>query len=223
MSPSTRARRSSRSTPAPSTGRPSSRATSSTPRPVFSPHRRSGAVLVGEETYIGTRGVHRVPARPACRGEGKGGSGAGVARPSSHLGHRGAARRAGSDDRPRPRARRAHRHLGARRRRGEEPLRHRVRTGRASASRESRSNSRSSWRDRGARDPWPLDPVRRCEPLQRVRSAGQADRADLRQRRRHRSRERSSPMRSPRSQGPRRPRSTRRISRCSSASKEESA
>ena len=146
-----------------------------------------GAVLVGEETLRGHARIDRVPARPACRGEGKGGSGPGLARPSAHRRHRGAAGGARPDDRPRPRARRAHRHLGSRRRRGEKPLRDRVRTGghRQVAHRARTRAARG--RTGRACDPWPLHPLRRFEPVQRVRPAGEADRTDLRQRRRHRS------------------------------------
>ena len=118
-------------------------------------HRCPSAVRVARRGRARRRGdvrgharVDRVPARPACRGEGKGGSGSGLARPSAHLRHRGAAGDARPDDRPRPRARRAHRHLGSRRRRGEEPLRRPCSGRRASGSRASRSNSRSSWPDR---------------------------------------------------------------------------
>ena len=111
-----------------------------------------GAVLVGEETYIGTRGsIEYRPAQPVLAKGKEAPVQAWLAvRPIAGIGERPvAARRA--DDRPRPRARRAHEHLGARRRREPEPLRHGLRPGRASGSRGSRSSSPRSSRGRTAR------------------------------------------------------------------------
>ena len=114
-----------------------------------------------------------------------------------------------------------HRHLGTRRRRGEEPLRHRRSARRASASRGSRSSSHSSWPHRARVSSAAARPrtalrapysafAQQVKQIARIFDSDDAAEA----------RARSSPMRSPRSPGLRPPRSTRRISRRSSASTE---
>ena len=126
---------------------------------------------------------HRVPACPAGEREGEGRSDPGVACPRRELGRRRAARDTRADDRARSRGRGPDTDLGARRRRGPRALRDHLRPG---GHREVATCARDLAARRGtrrARRPRALDALRREQPVQRVRAAGQAGRDDLRQRR----------------------------------------
>ena len=136
-----------------------------------------GAVLVGEETYAARAALIEYRPAPAGRREGQG-------EPVRRLAR--APRRRGAGERPprrvpmvgRERELAVSRDLGARRRPSGAPISSRSSARPGSASRASRSSSRSSWRPaadasmRGRSTPYGASSA-----VQRVRAAGEADRA----------------------------------------------
>ena len=192
-SPSTRARRSSTSTRAPSAGRRSSRETSSTPRPAFSPQRRSGPCSSARRRTSERAARSSTGPPNPCVAKGK------EAPVQAWLALRATAAIGERPATPVPMIGRD-RELGVLtgiwERVVDEGRSHFVTRVRAGGHRQvaDRARARAARRRTGrARHPRPLDALRRVEPVQRVRSAGEADRADLRQRRARRSARRSSP------------------------------